>query len=131
MRQIRGGFVRFFSQFVEKIPIPTATESQKTQLATLAKTCQTAAEQRYKLQQGLTRRIPDLAPARAANQNFPPGSRNGGSCPISPPSRAEVKKCLKTEIPLKERNDWEDWIARDHAEIARLTAEIKASRRPH
>ena len=38
-----------------------------------------------------------------------------------------MKKCLKVEIPLKERNDWEDWIAKDKAEIARLSAEIKAN----
>lgn len=41
--------------------------------------------------------------------------------------RAVVKKALKADIPLAERSDWEDWIARDKAEIARLTAEIKAN----
>ena len=38
-----------------------------------------------------------------------------------------MKKALKADIPLAERSDWEDWIARDKAEIARLTAEIKAN----
>ncbi|MDX1060444.1 hypothetical protein [Sinorhizobium medicae] len=38
--------------------------------------------------------------------------------------RAEVKKAFKTDIPLAERSDWEDWINRDRAEIVRLTAEI-------
>lgn len=38
--------------------------------------------------------------------------------------RAEVKKVFKTDIPLADRSDWEDWINRDRAEIARLTAEI-------
>ena len=38
--------------------------------------------------------------------------------------RAEVKKAFKADIPLTERTAWEDWIARDRAEIARLTAEI-------
>ena len=31
---------------------------------------------------------------------------------------------FKADIPLSERSDWEDWITRDRAEIARLTAEI-------
>ena len=30
----------------------------------------------------------------------------------------------KANIPLADRSDWEDWINRDRAEIARLTAEI-------
>lgn len=40
-----------------------------------------------------------------------------------------MKKCLKADIPLAERSAWEDWIARDKAEIARLTAEIEAAER--
>ena len=38
--------------------------------------------------------------------------------------RAEVKKVFKADIPLAERSAWEDWITRDRAEIARLSAEI-------
>lgn len=37
-----------------------------------------------------------------------------------------MRKVLEADIPLAERSDWEDWIARDKAEIARLTTEIKA-----
>ena len=35
-----------------------------------------------------------------------------------------MKKAFKADIPLAERTAWEEWIARDRAEIARLTAEI-------
>ena len=38
--------------------------------------------------------------------------------------RVEVKKVFKADIPLVERSSWEDWITRDRAEIARLSAEI-------
>lgn len=31
---------------------------------------------------------------------------------------------FKADIPLADRSAWEDWITRDRAEIARLTAEI-------
>ena len=31
---------------------------------------------------------------------------------------------FKADIPLAERSAWEDWIKRDRAEIARLSAEI-------
>ena len=39
-------------------------------------------------------------------------------------ARALMKKEFKADIPLAERSDWEDWITRDRAEIARLSAEI-------
>jgi hypothetical protein len=41
-----------------------------------------------------------------------------------PAFRAEVKKALKQEIPLKERDDWEAWLTSNRAEHERLTAEI-------
>lgn len=44
-----------------------------------------------------------------------------------PAFRAEVKKAFKADIPLGERSAWEDWITRDRAEIARLTAGIAAA----
>jgi hypothetical protein len=43
--------------------------------------------------------------------------------------RAEVKKALKAEIPLKERGAWEELHAEASAEVKRLTAEIAAAER--
>lgn len=43
--------------------------------------------------------------------------------------RAEVKKALKTEIPLKERGDRESYLAENAAEVHRLSAEIAAAER--
>ena len=43
--------------------------------------------------------------------------------------RAEVRKALETDSPFPGRSDWEDWIARDRREIARLTAVIAAAER--
>jgi hypothetical protein len=122
--QIRGGFVRFFSQFVELLPIPAWTDAQNAELATLAETCQAAAEQSYALQQALARRIPDLAPA-GAEVKLSTKLKEWWTLPDFAAFRAEVKKVLKVDIPLAERSAWEDWIARDKAKIVRLTAEIK------
>jgi hypothetical protein len=41
-----------------------------------------------------------------------------------------VKKQFKADIPLAERSAWEDWITRDRAEIARLSAEITKAEAP-
>ncbi|MEM7069435.1 MAG: DNA methyltransferase [Pseudomonadota bacterium] len=122
--QIRGGFVRFFTQFVEQLPIPSTTEKQRSELATLTEACQTAAENRFKLQRSLTRRIPDLAPTDA-DVKLSNKLKSWWELPDFAAFQKEVKKSLKADIPLAERNDWEDWIAKDKAEIARLTAEIK------
>jgi hypothetical protein len=122
----RGGYFRLKSQYIDRIPIPSATEAQKSELAALAQACQSAAEQRYALQQGLTRRVPDLAPA-GTKPKLSNKLKEWWALPDFAAFRAEVKKCLKAEIPLAERSQWEDWMDRDRAEIARLTAEIKAN----
>lgn len=125
---MRGGEwrIRMFTQNIETIPIPDATPAQKAELAALAEACQTAAEERYRLQQALTRRIPDLAPA-GTEPKLTTKLTEWWQLPDFAAFRAEVKKVLKADIPLAERSDWEDWIARDKAEIARLTAEIEAN----
>ena len=38
--------------------------------------------------------------------------------------QAEVKQALKGDIPLKDRNDWESWIAESRSKIHALTSEI-------
>lgn len=124
--QIRGGFARFFSNHLAEMPIPESTDASKAELVALAEACETAAEQRFKLQQGLIRRIPDLA-ATGMEPKLTNKLKEWWTLSDFGAFRAEVKKVLKADIPLAERSDWEDWIARDKAKIARLTAEIKAS----
>ncbi|MDQ3605495.1 MAG: hypothetical protein M3418_04815 [Gemmatimonadota bacterium] len=38
--------------------------------------------------------------------------------------RSEVKKALRAEIPLRERDEWEEWFAAQREEHRRLTDEI-------
>lgn len=123
---LRGGYQRMKNQYVEPVPIPDATDAQKNELAALAEACQTAAEQRYALQHALVRRIPDLA-SSDTDPRLTTKLKEWWLLPDFAAFQAEVKKCLKAEIPLKERNEWEDWIAKNKAEIVRLTAEIKTN----
>ena len=120
---VRGGFYQMHSQFVERAPIPAATDKQKAALAIFAKACQTHAEARYALQEGLRRRIPDLCPSER-DTKLNTKLKEWWLLPDFASFRAEVKKCFKAEIPLSERTDWEDWITRDKAEIHRLSGEI-------
>jgi hypothetical protein len=41
-----------------------------------------------------------------------------------PAFRAEIKKVFKKDIPLAERDEWEDWLAEQRADHQRLTADI-------
>ena len=120
---VRGGFYQMHSQFVERTPIPAVSNKQKAALAPLAETCQTHAEARYALQEGLRHRIPDLRPS-GGEAKLNTKLKEWWLLPDFAAFRAEVKKCFKADIPLSERTDWEDWITRDKVEIHRLSSEI-------
>ena len=117
-----GGFFRMKSQYVETLPIPPATEAQKAELADLSARAQTAAEERYALQQAITRRIPDLAAGGATK--LTERLKSWWDLPNFAAFQAEVKKALKSDIPLKARNEWENWISAERTKIHALTAEI-------
>ena len=121
--QIRGGFVRFFSNHLGEMPIPNWPDAAKTELAALSEKAHAAAKTRLTLQTALTRRIPDLCPP-SREAKLTTRLQEWWTLPDFAAFRAEVKKVFKADIPLADRSDWEDWINRDRAEIARLTAEI-------
>lgn len=118
----QGGYARFQTQFVEQLPLLDAVV-KNADLEKAAQLCHELAEQRQKLQQALVRRIPDLClPDR--EPKLTTKLKEWWALPDFAAFRAEVKKVFKADIPLIDRSDWEDWINRDRAEIARLTAEI-------
>ena len=43
--------------------------------------------------------------------------------------RDEVKKAFRSDIPVKERGDWEAYLAENAAEVRRLTDEIATAER--
>jgi type I restriction-modification system DNA methylase subunit len=61
---IRGGFLRMFTQNLDLIPMPIASEDQQKNIADLAEQCQTHAKDRYELEQKVQRRfLENLRPA--------------------------------------------------------------------
>jgi hypothetical protein len=121
----RGGYARFQTQYVEQLPIMDGLASNSS-LSKFSKECHSAYRKRYKLQQSITRRIPDLAtdPASAKLSNK---LKNWWELPDFAAFQKEVKKVLKSDIPLKERNEWENWISETRAQINALTATIKTT----
>ncbi|WOE76066.1 Eco57I restriction-modification methylase domain-containing protein [Alterisphingorhabdus coralli] len=120
---VRGGFVQMHSQFMEQTPLPLTTAEAETALGKLAEAAQNAAEERYRLEQSITRRIPDLADDPAAAK-LSTRLKQWWLLPDFAAFQKEVKKTLKADIPLKERSEWEDWISQTRSEITALTAEI-------
>ncbi|MDQ5768762.1 Eco57I restriction-modification methylase domain-containing protein [Thiothrix subterranea] len=119
---IRGGFYRLFTQHMDTIPIPDATDAQKTAIATLAENCQALAEQRYALENTFRRRIPDLCP----KDRDPKLSQKLQAWWLLDFAafRDEVKKLFKQEIPLTERNEWEAWFDKDKAVLQDLSCQL-------
>lgn len=120
---LRGGEwrLRLFSENIETIPIPAASEEKKVSLAALAQQCQQAAEARRDAQAAFCKRIPDLAP--------------GGKAKLTQKLerwweldfaafRAEAKKLFKQDIPLAERNDWESYFNSQRDIVQGFTVQI-------
>lgn len=119
---IRGGFNRYIRQYIDEIPIPTATPVQRTQIATLAKACQTAAQARLAAQMAFSRRIPDLAGTSQIKLNTK--LQNWWLLDFAA-FRAEILKCFKAEIALKDRNQWQDLFTQQQNLISEYSQQIQ------
>ena len=121
--QVRGGFVRFIANHMGEMPSPKLTPETQEQLSELSILAHEASRESFALQRALVRRIPDLCP-HDQEPKLTKKLKEWWKLADFPAFRAEVKKAFKADIPLNERSEWEDWIARDRAEITRLSAEI-------
>ncbi len=120
---VRGGFHELRVQYVEKLPIPSWSPSARAELAAASEQASNAAQERLTVQMALTRRIADLSPLED-EPKLSTKLKEWWTLPSFAAFRGEVKKVFKADIPLADRSAWEDWITRDRAEIARLSAEI-------
>lgn len=118
-----GGYFRMKSQYVEQLTIPAMQPPIHASLTNLSKRIHAMAIERQVLQRALSCRLPDLCPPDR-DPKLTTRLKEWWTLPDFAAFRAEVKKVFKADIPLAERSGWEDWITRDRAEIARLSAEI-------
>ena len=123
---IRGGFARLKAQFVGQTPIPALRKGDALRLAELGDSNSAVSADRLALQEAVRRRILDLAP--------PGRSRLSGRLQAwhdldFTEFRAEIAKAFKAEIPLKERGDWETYLAENATEVHRLRDAIAAAER--
>jgi type I restriction-modification system DNA methylase subunit len=129
---VRGGYFEQRAQYIETLPIPAATEQQQSELSHLSIACAQAAKARLAAQRGFGGRILDLLPTpmpKGAQASL--GDKLGCWWLLADfkAFQAEVQKRFKTEIPLRERNDWEALFSEQKHSVQQLSANIAATER--
>jgi hypothetical protein len=112
---------RTLPQFMSNLPVPTFLGAEREAIGGLAMAITEQARARYALHQATRRRIQaDLGtPGTPLNQKL-----TAWWALDFPALRAEVKKVFKRDIALRERDEWEAWLAGQRAAHARHTAVI-------
>ena len=123
--EIRGGFIRFKAQYVSLLPL-FPFGGDLLAIVELGRKCFESAARRRQIQAEAQHRILDLAPPELKKltgklENFHELDFAG--------FREQVKKAFHADIPVKERGDWEVYIAEKGAEVRRLTSEIETAER--
>ncbi|MBK8451749.1 MAG: TaqI-like C-terminal specificity domain-containing protein [Thiofilum sp.] len=124
---VRGGFHEVRVYYIETLPIPTPTDTQKNTIATLAQTCQTLAEQRYQLQDTLRRQIITLCP-KDQDAKLSTKLANWWELDFTD-FKAEIKKVFKYALPIKESIDWEQALNRLKTDIETLSLTLATTER--
>ena len=111
-------------QYVSLVPIPYEPGSESG-LVLLGASAGRCCSDRQTVSQAVQRRIQsDLGGGRKLTRRLEAWQDLDFAA-----FRAEVKKVFGTEIPLKERGDWESYLAENAAEVHRLSAEIAQAER--
>ena len=125
-RPKRGGYVEAEAQYVEALSLPDLSGAETTRLGDAGRRCATAASRRFEVETAVRHRIQsDLA---------------GGSPKWSrrletwwdldfAALRDEIRRVFRTDIPVKQRAEWEAFLAEQSAEVRALGADIAATER--
>jgi type I restriction-modification system DNA methylase subunit len=112
---------RLFRQYMERLPIPPLTDTQRDHIGKLSQQLTETAKQRYEVRRKITHRIEnDLGTSQAKlNQRLTTWWELSFK-----EFREELVRVFKRDIPLNDRDDWEVLLRERSAEIGRLTGEI-------
>jgi hypothetical protein len=112
---------RLFTQYIERLPIPTLTDEQRAQIGGLAQQLTSVARERYNVRRETMQRIKsDLGAGRSrVTDKLDEWWQLDWQA-----FRDEVRKAFKQDIPMKERGQWQDFLREQREEIERLTSEI-------
>jgi hypothetical protein len=126
----RAGMLRYMlsEQFMSRLPIPDAPAAEREAIGGLALAITAQARARYALHRQTRHRILDLRAGSTDSQK--PGGAGLNQKLTAwweldfPTFRGEIQKIFRRDIPLKERDEWEAWLAERRSQHDRLTAEI-------
>ncbi|MGQ7792556.1 Eco57I restriction-modification methylase domain-containing protein [Faunimonas sp. B44] len=123
----RGGYIEAEAQYVQEIAMPFHSAAPHASAAGLSESCATAAIQRSAQISAVQHRLRDLCPA---DRPFKLTRRLEHWWDLDFAGfRAEANRAFKADIPVRERGDWERFLAASGAEVRRLSAEIAAAER--
>ena len=111
-------------QYVEKLPISDILQGDDERLAALGQTCTDAARKRWEIVAAVRHRILDLAPPERRKLN---GKLENWRELDFARFLAEVKKAFHADVPLKQRGEWETYLADNAREVRALTDQIAAA----
>ncbi len=121
--ELRGAFVRLKSQYVSQVPVFGGPEDAHRLLANLGRACTDAARKRWEIVAAVRHRILDLAPPERHKLN---GKLENWHDLDFAGFQAEVKKAFHADVPVKQRSEWETYLADSAREVQALTAQIAA-----
>ncbi|HSK28964.1 MAG TPA: N-6 DNA methylase, partial [Candidatus Limnocylindria bacterium] len=124
--ELRGGFVRLKRQFVTQLPIPEMQPQVQAKLGLLGDVCTKLSRERSRIRSIVRHRIIDLAPpmSKILSRKLEEWWTLDFAA-----FRDEIKRAFHVEIPVKERSDWEAYLADNAAKVHALSAEIERAER--
>jgi hypothetical protein len=124
----RGGYLEVEAQYVAQICLPNPPgKSEQRTISKLSGSCTTIAQRRLKIHLMVCHRIlNDLS--LPEHQKLTSKLEEFWTLDFAA-FRAEVKRAFKTEIPVKDRDEWEKYLVEKSAEVIKLDAEIEAAER--
>lgn len=120
-----GGYIRLKQQYIAPTALPPASKTGCSKIELLARKCAKLAIERLEIQSAVRHRISaDLGNGARLSRKLEDWHHLDFAA-----FRDEVKRVFKTEIPVKQRGEWERYLAEEGEKVRKLTAEIDAAER--
>jgi N-6 DNA Methylase/TaqI-like C-terminal specificity domain len=121
-----GGYREIMTQYLEHLALPNLGSVGGKQLAKLGEESSAAARKLSSIKSTVRHRILDLAPPERAKLSRK--LEEWWTLDFAA-FRDEVKRVFRSEIQVKERGEWENYLAKHAAEVCKLNAEIEKAER--
>jgi hypothetical protein len=121
----RGGYIEAEAQYVQQLVQPDVQKRDQRRFVKAAEICTKSSVEQFATIASVRSRIAaDLGEGRTLSRKL-----EDWHALDFPAFRAEVKRALKADIPVKERAEWEGYLKEHAARVASLTASIEAAER--